>query len=101
MSSELHNLIRVGRQMPSAESSGGLPPSPDDLRRRFEQQERLRAGGELVRSPMRLAVTAASYPLTVHQIWNTGLPRNDFILRAEDELPADLASRAGPSSAPW
>ena len=37
-----------------------------------------------------LAMTAAFYPLTFHQIWNTGLPRNDFILRDEDQLPADL-----------
>ena len=42
VSSELHNLIRVGRDTVSADSGGGLDPSSDDLRRRSEQQERLR-----------------------------------------------------------
>jgi len=90
VSSELHNLIRVGRNTVSADS-GGLVASSDDLRRRSEQQERLRAA---VCSSVAdaLAVAAASYPLTVHQIWNTGLPANDFILRAEDDLPRDLAA---------
>lgn len=37
-----------------------------------------------------LAMSAAFYPLTYDQVWNTGLPRNDFVLRAEERLPTDL-----------
>lgn len=35
----------------------------------------------------RLAMTAAFYPLTYHDVWLTGLPRNDAILRRESALP--------------
>lgn len=38
----------------------------------------------------RLAMTAAFYPLTYADIWPTGLPRNDFIVRDFDKLPADF-----------
>ena len=37
-----------------------------------------------------LAMTAAFYPLSIQNMWPTGLPRNDFILRAEELLPEDL-----------
>lgn len=42
----------------------------------------------------RLAMTAAYYPLTFHDIWVTGLPRHDLILSPEDQLPQDFAGRA-------
>ena len=35
----------------------------------------------------RLAMSAAFYPLTYHDIWLTGLPRHDFILKKEKKLP--------------
>jgi CDP-glycerol glycerophosphotransferase (TagB/SpsB family) len=37
-----------------------------------------------------LAMAAAFYPLTYEEMWTTGLPRNDFILRSFERLPADL-----------
>jgi len=37
-----------------------------------------------------LAMKAAFYPLTLDQMWPTGLPRNDFVLRPDDQLPPDL-----------
>ena len=37
-----------------------------------------------------LAMSAAFYPAAYPDMWPTGLPRNDFILRDEDRLPADL-----------
>ena len=37
-----------------------------------------------------LAMLAAFYPLTYEDMWPTGLPRNDFVLCAEDRLPVDL-----------
>ncbi len=37
-----------------------------------------------------MAMAAAFYPLTLADVWNTGLPRNDFILRPLERLPADM-----------
>jgi len=37
-----------------------------------------------------LAMLAAFYPMTYEDMWATGLPRNDFVLCAEDRLPVDL-----------
>jgi CDP-glycerol glycerophosphotransferase (TagB/SpsB family) len=37
-----------------------------------------------------LAMAAAFHPLTIQDMWPTGLPRNDFILRREELLPDDL-----------
>ncbi|WP_175549197.1 CDP-glycerol glycerophosphotransferase family protein [Litoreibacter ascidiaceicola] len=41
----------------------------------------------------RLAMAAAYWPLTYHDIWVTGLPRHDFILAPESQLPSDFKSR--------
>jgi len=38
----------------------------------------------------RMAMASAFYPLQYNDVWVTGLPRNDFILRAADALPEDL-----------
>lgn len=38
----------------------------------------------------RMAMASAFYPLSYDKVWNTGLPRNDFIVRDTDRLPADL-----------
>lgn len=38
----------------------------------------------------RLAMSAAFFPASYPDMWPTGLPRNDFIVREEDQLPADL-----------
>lgn len=38
----------------------------------------------------RLAMSAAFFPASYPDMWPTGLPRNDFIVRDEDKLPADL-----------
>ncbi|WP_243843073.1 CDP-glycerol glycerophosphotransferase family protein [Mumia sp. ZJ430] len=37
-----------------------------------------------------LAMEAAFAPLGLDQLWMTGLPRNDFIVRDEEQLPDDL-----------
>jgi CDP-glycerol glycerophosphotransferase (TagB/SpsB family) len=37
-----------------------------------------------------LAMSAAFYPIDYHSIWLTGLPRNDFILAKEGDLPKDF-----------
>ena len=88
VSSELHNLIQVWHGVPfkrigyiAADFQGKL-----DRIASHHAQYRAVISSSKVDS---LAMTAAFYPLTFHQIWNTGLPRNDFILRDEDQLPAD------------
>ncbi|MBI6925131.1 CDP-glycerol glycerophosphotransferase family protein [Pseudomonas putida] len=41
----------------------------------------------------RLAMASAFYPLSYHDVWVTGLPRNDVILRDEISLPADFQAQ--------
>ncbi|GHE95108.1 hypothetical protein GCM10016455_14570 [Aliiroseovarius zhejiangensis] len=41
----------------------------------------------------RLAMTAAYWPLSYHDIWVTGLPRHDYILTDETLLPPDFQPR--------
>lgn len=89
VSGELHNLIQVWHGIPFKRigyaSSDFLPV----LDRVIEDQSSYRAviSSSKVDS---LAMAAAFYPLTIHQVWNTGLPRNDFIVREEGRLPRDL-----------
>ena len=40
-----------------------------------------------------LAMTSAFYPLTREHMWQTGLPRNDFVVRPTVDLPPDLAAQ--------
>ena len=40
-----------------------------------------------------LAMASAFYPLTTGHMWQTGLPRNDFVVRPTERLPADLAEQ--------
>lgn len=89
VSSSLHNLIQVWHGIPfkrigyaSADYLGRLDRVDAD-----QGQYRAVIASSKVDS---LAMTAAFYPLTFHQVWNTGLPRNDFVLRDEDRLPAHL-----------
>jgi len=37
-----------------------------------------------------MAMATAFYPLTYNDVWVTGLPRNDFILKEENLLPIDF-----------
>jgi lipopolysaccharide biosynthesis protein/GT2 family glycosyltransferase/CDP-glycerol glycerophosphotransferase (TagB/SpsB family) len=41
----------------------------------------------------RLAMSAGFYPLTYHDVWVTGLPRNDIIIREEKMLPLDFKNQ--------
>ena len=38
----------------------------------------------------KMAMASAFYPLTYNDIWVTGLPRNDFILKEQSKLPDDF-----------
>ncbi|HWV75775.1 MAG TPA: CDP-glycerol glycerophosphotransferase family protein, partial [Isoptericola sp.] len=85
VSGEFHNLVHLGagephRLMAIAEDAARAEGNDD-------AQYRAIVGSSKVEV---LALTAASYPLTFHQVWNTGLPRADFIGCDEDRLPADM-----------
>lgn len=41
----------------------------------------------------RLAMAASFYPLSYHDVWVTGLPRNDAILQEETLLPSDFKAQ--------
>ena len=89
VSSELHNLIMVQESVPFEKIGFVATDQQGDLDRITAEQASYRA--VIASSKVdALAMTAAFYPLTFHQVWNTGLPRNDFILRTESELPEDL-----------
>jgi CDP-glycerol glycerophosphotransferase (TagB/SpsB family) len=41
-----------------------------------------------------LAMTSAFYPVGYTDLWPTGLPRNDFVVRPDERLPDDLRAAA-------
>lgn len=64
-----------------------------DLQDKLEviKEEHAKCHAVIASSPVdRLAMTAAFYPLNFHNIWVTGLPRNDVIMRKESLLPKDF-----------
>ena len=91
VSGERHNLIQV--EQPEPLGRGGYAASASEL-----VLERLAEEQTLVRAVLSssavgaLTATATCYPLTIHQVWTTGLPRHDFILRDEANLPTDMAA---------
>lgn len=55
---------------------------------RYRTQERQSYTGLIASSDIdSYAMAAMFYPLNYHQVWITGLPRNDFLTLAEDRLP--------------
>ncbi|MFT4164118.1 MAG: CDP-glycerol glycerophosphotransferase family protein, partial [Microlunatus sp.] len=91
VSPALHNLIHLGLDLPVVRTGYTSTSDHQSLTRMARQQNDYRA---VISSSKvdTLATTAAFYPLTFHQIWNTGLPRNDFILCPQEELPEDFAA---------
>lgn len=58
---------------------------------RYRSQERRRYRGLIASSDIDSYVMAAMYyPLNHRQVWITGLPRNDFLLKDESDLPRYL-----------
>ncbi|MCK9795029.1 CDP-glycerol glycerophosphotransferase family protein [Isoptericola sp. 4D.3] len=94
VSSSLHNLIQVWHGIPFKRIGYASADYLGRLDRTDAEQSQYRA--VIASSKVdALAMTAAFYPLTFHQVWNTGLPRNDFVLRDEDRLPAHLRDQLG------
>lgn len=57
----------------------------------YRRDERKGYSGLIVSSDIdSYAMCSMFYPLCYEQVWITGLPRNDFLLKAENELPVYL-----------
>ena len=90
ISAALHNIIQVWHGVPFKR----IAYASEDFKHRLESAavEQAQYSAVVASSATdALAMAASFYPLTVDQIWNTGLPRNDFIVMSEDELPLDFA----------
>jgi CDP-glycerol glycerophosphotransferase (TagB/SpsB family) len=86
----LHNFINTWHGIPLKRF--GLPSVKMSDRSR-EVIIRNNGGSRAVVTSSRmdsLAMSAAFYPASYPDMWPTGLPRNDFITRPEERLPADL-----------
>lgn len=86
---ELHNLINLWHGIPFKRIGYASLDMQSNRQAIAHEQAKCRA---VISSSQvdTLAMAAAFYPLSFNEIWPTGLPRNDFILRAFDRLPADL-----------
>jgi CDP-glycerol glycerophosphotransferase (TagB/SpsB family) len=92
VSGDLHNLINLWHGIPFKR----IGYASADVQHRLEGVAREHARCRAVISSSKvdtLAMAASFYPLSFGEVWNTGLPRNDFILRERERLPADLRSQ--------
>lgn len=89
VSRKLHNLINLWHGIPLKR----IGYASLDMQRRLKALGAEHAKCRAVISSSRIdsmAMASAFYPLSYNQVWCTGLPRNDFILRDFDRLPDDL-----------
>lgn len=89
VSPTLHNLVNLWHGIPLKRIGYASLDMKDKLRDIAAEHARCRAviSSSKVDS---LAMASAFYPLSYHEIWCTGLPRNDFVTRAIEKLPTDL-----------
>lgn len=89
VSGELHNVINLWHGIPLKRIGHASLDMQDHLEALGAEHSRCHA----VISSSRIdtmAMASAFYPLSYNQVWCTGLPRNDFIMRAFNDLPADF-----------
>lgn len=92
LATELHNLINLWHGIPFKR----IGYTSLDMQGKQQAIAREHAMCRAVISSSqvdRLAMAAAFYPLSYNDVWPTGLPRNDFILREFDRLPADFRAQ--------
>lgn len=90
MSSTLHDAINLWHGIPLKRFGTASAGLDDDSRRNLMASHGA-SRATLASSRMDvLAMSAAFFPVPYPDIWVTGLPRNDFIVRDEAQLPADL-----------
>lgn len=92
LASDLHNIINLWHGIPFKRIGYASQDMQDRLDRIAEEHAMCRA---VISSSKvdTLAMASAFYPLSINEVWNTGLPRNDFILRERDRLPADMRAQ--------
>ncbi len=92
VSGDLHNIINLWHGIPFKRIGYASADMQDRLGGIAEEHARCRA---VISSSKvdTLAMAASFYPLTIGDVWNTGLPRNDFILRERERLPCDIRSQ--------
>lgn len=86
VSPAFHNIIQVWHGIPYKR----IGFASEDFLDRLDWATKEDSAYRAVIASSRLdaaAMASAFYPRTVHQAWTTGLPRNDFILRPEEQLP--------------
>ena len=89
LSGELHHLINLWHGIPLKRI--GYASLDQQTRSHAIAQEHSRCKAVISSSHIdSLAMAAAFYPLSYNDVWPTGLPRNDFILRDFNKLPLDL-----------
>lgn len=89
LSGELHHLINLWHGIPLKRI--GYASLDQQTRSHAVAQEHSKCKAVISSSSIdTLAMAAAFYPLSYNDIWPTGLPRNDFILRDFQRLPLDL-----------
>lgn len=65
-------------------------------RNRFRRRERRHYDGLVASSEVdALAMAAIFHPLPPERVWVTGLPRNDFLIKPEAQLPTPLLAELG------
>jgi CDP-glycerol glycerophosphotransferase (TagB/SpsB family) len=92
LAAHLHNIINVWHGIPLKRIGHASLDMQDKRREIIREHQKCRA---VISSSKvdTLAMTAAFYPLSYSDVWPTGLPRNDFILRDEPLLPIDMQAR--------
>jgi CDP-glycerol glycerophosphotransferase (TagB/SpsB family) len=92
LASHLHNIINLWHGIPLKRI--GHASLDMQGKQQAIAREHIRCRAVISSSKVdTLAMTAAFYPLSYSDVWPTGLPRNDFILREEAALPADMQAR--------
>lgn len=91
LNEKLHHFIELWHGIPLKRIGYASLDLMNHLQEIADKHRRLRA---VISSSKvdQLAMAAGFYPLSYHDVWLTGLPRNDFIIREFNALPDDLKS---------
>ncbi len=92
VAAHLHTIINLWHGIPLKRIGHASLDMRD--RQRENDREHLKCRAVISSSKVdTLAMAASFYPLSFNDIWPTGLPRNDFILREEAALPTDMQDK--------
>jgi CDP-glycerol glycerophosphotransferase (TagB/SpsB family) len=85
-----HNFINLWHGIPLKRFGWPTPVATPEA---FEKRIRHHLASRAIITSSKvdsLAMAAAFHPLRIHEMWPTGLPRNDFVVRPDNLLPRDL-----------